>query len=163
LLHTVFPQPLEEIDAELSRSGYWEGELVHQRRDGTTVTVSSRWAQSSDPGEAPKILESNRDISKRKEEEQKFRGLVEAAPDAVVIVNDQGRILIVNSQTERMFGYARNEMLDQKVEMLLPFAVCFCSAHARCSRARQRNPAERVASRSRCSAPADRRTAAHRA
>jgi len=120
LLQTVFSEPIEQINAEMARSGYWEGELVHHRRDGTTVIVSSRWAMSSDEGEPAKILESNRDITKRKEEEGKFRSLLEAAPDAVVIVNDDGRIVLVNSQTERMFGYMRSEMLDQEVEMLLP-------------------------------------------
>ena len=120
LLHTVFSEPLELINANMVRTGYWEGELTHQRRNGTTVIVSSRWAMSSDEGEPTKILESNRDITKRKEEEGKFRALLEAAPDAVVIVNDGGRIVLVNSQTERMFGYLRSEMLDQKVEMLLP-------------------------------------------
>jgi PAS domain S-box-containing protein len=120
LLRTVFPEPIEKINAEMASTGYWEGEVIHQRRDGTSVIVSSRWAMSSDEGEPAKILETNRDITKRKEEEAKFRSLLEAAPDAVVIVNDDGRIVLVNSQTERMFGYPRSEMLDQKVEMLLP-------------------------------------------
>jgi PAS domain S-box-containing protein len=61
-----------------------------------------------------------RDISDRKRAEQKFRGLLEAAPDAMVIVGPQGRIVLVNSQTEKLFGYRRDELLDQPVEMLMP-------------------------------------------
>jgi protein-histidine pros-kinase len=52
--------------------------------------------------------------------EEKFRGLLEAAPDAIVIVDERGRIVLVNSQTERLFGYARQEILGQLVEILIP-------------------------------------------
>jgi len=52
-----------------------------------------------------------------------FRALLEAAPDAVVIVDAAGRIVIVNGQVERLFGYARAELLDQPVDLLLPEAL----------------------------------------
>jgi protein-histidine pros-kinase len=52
--------------------------------------------------------------------EAKFRSLPEAAPDAIVIVDQSGRIVIVNQQTERLFGYTRDELLGQPVEILIP-------------------------------------------
>jgi len=52
--------------------------------------------------------------------EKMFGGLLESAPDAMVIVNDKGEICIVNLQTEKMFDYERSELYGQKVEMLLP-------------------------------------------
>jgi PAS domain S-box-containing protein len=49
-----------------------------------------------------------------------YRELLEAAPDAIVIVGSDGRILLVNRQTERLFGYSREELVGQAIEMLLP-------------------------------------------
>jgi PAS domain S-box-containing protein len=121
LLHTVFPKPLSEIQADVFEKGYWEGELIHTRRDGALITVSSRWALRVDAAGKPlSILESNRDITHRKQEEEKFRDLLESAPDAIVIVNEHGRIVLTNAQTEKLFGYPRHELLEQPIEILIP-------------------------------------------
>ena len=60
------------------------------------------------------------DITSQKKAEQKFRGLLESAPDAIVIVDAAGAISLINSQTEKLFGYSREELLSQKVEVLIP-------------------------------------------
>jgi PAS domain S-box-containing protein len=57
-----------------------------------------------------------RDITERRKAEEKFRGLLESAPDAIVIVDEQGLIQLVNVQTEKMFKYDRAEMIGQPVE-----------------------------------------------
>jgi len=60
------------------------------------------------------------DVTKRNQTERKFQGLLESAPDAIVIVNKLNRIVLVNAQTENMFGYTRDELLDQPLEILIP-------------------------------------------
>jgi len=61
-----------------------------------------------------------RDITDRKKAEQKFRGLLESAPDAMIIMTRNGKIVLANSRTEQLFGYARGELLGQPVETLVP-------------------------------------------
>jgi len=51
---------------------------------------------------------------------EKFRGLLNSAPDAMVIADEQGKIVIVNHQTEKLFGYTREELINQPVEILIP-------------------------------------------
>ncbi len=70
--------------------------------------------------EGTMVMSAIRDTTDRKKAEQKFRGLLESAPDAMVIVNGEGNIVLVNSQAVKLFGWKREELLENKIEMLVP-------------------------------------------
>jgi PAS domain S-box-containing protein len=74
LLQTIFPVPLEEIMTELLGTGRWEGELVHTKKNGTRTIVASRWSVQRDArGRPAAILETNNDITERKQAEDALR------------------------------------------------------------------------------------------
>ena len=94
-------------------------ELYGLRRDGTEFPIEFSLSPL-ETEEGTLVSAAIRDSSERKRAEEKFRGLLESAPDAMVIVNHDGRILLVNAQTETVFGYRRDELVGQWVEILIP-------------------------------------------
>lgn len=113
--------------AEAVRLGSSVRETVRRRQDGTLVHINvSTKAVLDASGQLLYFLSSKKDVTQLKVEreakllEARFRDLLESTPDAIVMVNVTGRIVLVNSQAERVFGYARTELLGQAVEMLLP-------------------------------------------
>jgi len=94
-------------------------ELAGRRKDGVEFPVEiSLSPLVTDSGTL--VMSAIRDIGDRKKAEVKFRGFLESAPDAIVIVGADGTIVLVNSQTERLFGYLRDELIGRKVEILVP-------------------------------------------
>lgn len=81
------------------------------------------------------------DLQARKSAEERFRLVVEASPNAVVLVDTRGRIAMVNRQTELLFGYGREELLESPVELLLPDALR--DAHVALREGFQRKPEQR--------------------
>ncbi|MBM4125478.1 MAG: PAS domain S-box protein, partial [Nitrospira sp.] len=74
--------------------------------------------QTADLVDAKEAL--SKEIVEHKQVGEKFRSLLEAAPDATVVVNEQGRIVLVNAQVEPLLGYSREELIGRPVEVLLP-------------------------------------------
>jgi PAS domain S-box-containing protein len=123
LTQTSFPAPLEEINAELLKTGRWEGELTHTHRDGRTLTVASRWAlQRNESGHPVAILETNNDITERKQAEaarrqteEKYRDLINASPDAICVIDADGIFVLVNPAGVRLAGRPEDELIGSSL------------------------------------------------
>ena len=101
-------------------------ELTALRKDGSEFPIELMLSPMASP-EGVLVTAAIRDISVRREAdhhlaqmEGRYRGLLEAAPDAMVVVNQAGEIVLLNLQAEKQFGYRRDELLGQKVTNIIP-------------------------------------------
>ena len=113
------PALVEDRVRELNEGETIAFETRHRRKDGTIFPVEVR-GQGFREGGRGFLVSLVRDVTERKRAEEKVRGLLESAPDAMVIVDQRGEIILVNSQTETLFGYTRAELLGKPVEILMP-------------------------------------------
>ncbi|MCU0878310.1 MAG: PAS domain S-box protein [Pirellulaceae bacterium] len=88
-----------------------------------TWVATSKLPLRDETGQILGTFGISRDITQKKLADERFRLVVEASVNALLMVDRRGKIVLVNSQTERIFGYARDELLGQTVELLVPPAV----------------------------------------
>lgn len=98
-------------------------DLMHriQLRDGTVKTVQLlSEVMTNDLGEVIELIGTCQDVTEQRMAEIKFRGLLESAPDAMVITNELGKIYMINRQAEKLFGYSVHELIGEPMEKLIP-------------------------------------------
>jgi PAS domain S-box-containing protein len=124
LLKTEPPVPLEEIYASLRRDGFWEGELLHTRKDGVQIMVETRWATvRDDRGAVASVLEITRDVTERRRTKERLlhaAAIVENSDDAIISKDLDGVIRSWNPGAARLYGYTAEEAVGQPVTMLIP-------------------------------------------
>jgi PAS domain S-box-containing protein len=98
-------------------------------KDGRVVEIELRSTRRAEKGwvlmakDLTETAKTERDASVRLKAESRFRELLEAAPDAIIEVDREGRIVLLNAATEAIFGYRREELLGQPVESLIPLGA----------------------------------------
>ncbi|MEG4446816.1 PAS domain S-box protein [Microcoleus sp. AT9_B5] len=124
LLQTEWTQPFEVIQKAFFEKGAWQGELVRTKKDGTKITVASRWTLQRDDLDRPvAILEISNDISDRKRSEialtesaQRFRATFEQAAVGMVQKTVEGKFLLVNQKLCEILGYSRQELGEKRFQ-----------------------------------------------
>jgi PAS domain S-box-containing protein len=111
----------EEVLRITAASGRHEEQGMRMRKDGSRFLASVTFTALRDPaGNLRGFSEFSHDLSESKESGAKYRGLLEAAPDAMVVVNQAGEIVLLNVRAEKQFGYSRDELIGQQVKNIIP-------------------------------------------
>jgi PAS domain S-box-containing protein len=120
----------ERVKVELRKAalkGSFHPGFHIQRKDGSLAPISIWSSESLKPGSRSILIAEFRDITVHNDEEKhlvqmeaRYRGLLEAAPDGMVVVNQGAEIVLLNAQAEKQFGYSRDELLGQKVMNIIP-------------------------------------------
>jgi PAS domain S-box-containing protein len=111
----------EEILRIAAANGRHEEQGMRVRKDGSQFVASVTYTALKDAAGKPRgFSELTRDLSETKESGAKFRSLLEAAPDAMIVVNERGEVVLLNLQAEKQFGYRRDELLGKMVDSIVP-------------------------------------------
>ncbi|GLH81263.1 hypothetical protein SSBR45G_61720 [Bradyrhizobium sp. SSBR45G] len=123
----IHPEHVEQLQAafDLLLAGQVDRSSTSIRahdRDGRWIWLEAvmRPLRDRDSGQISGIVGALRDVSARKAAEERFRLVVESTPTAIVMIDRSGRIALVNRQTEQLFSYGRDELVGQRIELLMP-------------------------------------------
>ncbi|MDC0336251.1 transporter substrate-binding domain-containing protein [Pseudodesulfovibrio sp.] len=111
----------KEMWGTILQGSVWIGDILNKKKGGELF-----WERTSiapifnDDNVLTHFVAVKEDITHRKAQEERFQALLDSAPDAMVIIARSGEITLVNLATEELFGYGRDELIGQKVEILLP-------------------------------------------
>ncbi len=111
----------ELFQATLSGHSLIDRELaVSLTNENILYTTLSALPVYNDAGAVSEVRLTLTDITERKASQERFAALMESAPDAMIVVDNEGSLVLVNSQVEKVFGYSKEELLGQKIEILVP-------------------------------------------
>jgi PAS domain S-box-containing protein len=112
---------LKAVENSLRTGAEYEAEYRVLLPDGQMRWIAGRGrVEFNKDGQPARMRGAALDITQRKQAEEQFRLVVEAAPNAMIMVNAEGRITLVNTQAETVFGYTREELIGHPIEMLVP-------------------------------------------
>ena len=111
----------EEVLRLAAANGWHEEVGMFVRKDGSEFLANLTFrALRDEAGNLRGFSEVCRDLTEHKNSKARFRGLLEAAPDGMVVVNEAGEIVLLNAQAEKQFGYRRDELLGRNVTAIIP-------------------------------------------
>jgi PAS domain S-box-containing protein len=122
-LTAVHPEDRETVREGVMKAVNGAGEYDGEYRvvvAGQTLWIAGRGRVEFDGGRPVRMRGASLDITLRKQAEERFRVVVEAAPNAMIVVNSEGKIELMNAEVESVFGYSRQELVGQPVEILVP-------------------------------------------
>ena len=118
---SLAPDGGEAFEETLAGTALVDREIGVLRGDGGELAATlSALPVRGDDGEVEEIRVTLMDITERKAAQERFAALMESAPDAMLVVDHEGTLVLVNSQVEAVFGYPREELLGEKIEVLVP-------------------------------------------
>src|SRR5271166_6510578 len=128
LLKTKYPLPRSQIAAALRERGSWEGELEHQTKSGSAVSIASLWvARKSTDNSIRFVLQTNNDITGLKRaqadlatREAHLRSILDTVPEAMIVIDEGGLVTAFSAAAAKLFGYRPEEVIGRNVRMLMP-------------------------------------------
>ncbi|EJL53707.1 PAS domain S-box [Rhizobium sp. CF122] len=127
LLATQFPEPVENIHAQLKSRGFWQGEIIHRHKSGHDIHVATRCVLVNLTDGDLAVIQTNSDVSalRRAQDVVKAReahlsSILDTVPDAMVVIDHRGNVLSFSKAAETLFGMSAEEICGRNVSNLMP-------------------------------------------
>ncbi|MBZ9793861.1 PAS domain S-box protein [Rhizobium sp. 3T7] len=127
LLATQFPEPVENIHAQLKSRGFWQGEIIHRHKSGHDIHVATRCVLVNLTDGDLAVIQTNSDVSALRRakdvvnaREAHLSSILDTVPDAMVVIDHRGNVLSFSKAAETLFGMSAEEICGRNVSNLMP-------------------------------------------